>query len=371
MVSAGTITAIAFDRYVTIVRPPGSRNLYSQSQWKVLFVIVIIWIVSFAVTSPVFFYTVIEPVFFYDILLYEKCIEKWPSNSLYTAFTIGFALIQFVIPGTVLIAIHMRISAYLKLHLKPMSEQPKIEVHSPMDDTPREGDDNDGKDDSSRKEFLCIRKGSVVSDDSQRSFDRKSSDLSRKFSDSSRSYGGKRGSCEISPRKRSDFLMSFRETSDFSFYNFSDKSKSGTSHKRARRELRRNRRTMFMLSCIAVAYAVSWFPMTIYQVLITQISRVYQNPKTVYVAFAVCHIFAMSTTITNPLLYGWLNPNFRREFYVVFGSISSFFSKLFTCHADRQNDGKNRHPNHTLAYMNDKMKSTTVKIMATAPRMQL
>ncbi|KAL0277603.1 UNVERIFIED_CONTAM: hypothetical protein PYX00_004836 [Menopon gallinae] len=271
MVSAGTITAIAFDRYVTIVRPPGSRVLYTHSRWKVLFVIVIIWILSFAVTSPVFFYTVIEPVFFYDILLYEKCIEKWPSNSLYTAFTVGFAVIQFVIPGMVLVTIHLRISAYLKLHLK----------------------------------------------------------------------------------------------------NFSDKSKSGKCHKRARRELRRNRRTMFMLSCIAVAYAVSWFPMTIYQVLITQIPRVYQNPKTIYVAFAVCHIFAMSTTITNPLLYGWLNPNFRREFYVIFRSISSFFSKLFSAHVNRPDGSKNQQPNNTLAFMNDKMKSTTVKIMTTAPRMQL
>lgn len=33
-----------------------------------------------------------------------------------------------------------------------------------------------------------------------------------------------------------------------------------------------------------------------------------------YTALAVVHIFAMTSAISNPIVYGWLNSNIRREF---------------------------------------------------------
>ena len=33
--------------------------------------------------------------------------------------------------------------------------------------------------------------------------------------------------------------------------------------------------------------------------------------------FAVCHIVALGSACANPVLYGWLNDNFRREFVAV------------------------------------------------------
>lgn len=350
MVSAGTITAIAFDRYITIVRSPRSRHMQNRACCNVVVTIIIIWVMSFAVTSPLFFYTVIETVTVENFFLYEKCMERWPSDVLHWTFTIALALVQFVIPVLVLTVIHLKISAYLKLHLKPINKKPKIQIDSPIDGKPEEKnlqmtmkdneeEDNDKEKDSSKKELLNIkRKGSICSDNSQKSFEsaRKSSDCSRKFSESSRKNSdcseSKRNSCDISPRKRSDFLTSFRETSDFSgfsFSRFSEKSKSNKNHKRARRELRRNRRTMFMLSCIAIVYAISWLPMTIFEIIATLKPHFNQNPNTVLLVFAACHILAMSTAITNPLLYGWLNTNFRREFTIIFSSVSSFFSKIF------------------------------------------
>lgn len=32
------------------------------------------------------------------------------------------------------------------------------------------------------------------------------------------------------------------------------------------------------------------------------------------IAYAVCHMMGMSSACSNPLLYGWLNDNFRKEF---------------------------------------------------------
>lgn len=339
-VSAGTITAIAFDRYNTIVKSSSSNNLQIRKCSSVVITIIVIWLFSFTITSPLFFYTVTESVTFDDFFLYEKCIERWPSRALHSSFTITLALIQFVIPVLVLTVIHLKISSYLKFHIKPLKKfKPEIQIHSPIEQNDNnhnievvdEGDKL--KEDALKKELLNIkRRESVCSDNSNRSYDssqkmsecyRKNSEGSRKNSDSSRN------SCDLSPRKRSDFFMSFRENSDFygfSFSRFSYKSKSTKSQKR--REIRRNRRTTFILSCIALVYAISWLPMTMFQIASTLFPQMSQNPKTVYLVFAFCHMVAMSSSITNPLLYGWLNTNYRREFSNIFSCVSNFYHKL-------------------------------------------
>lgn len=352
--SAGTITAIALDRYNTIVKSNSSNNLHNRKCSKVVVTILLIWLLSFAITSPLFFYTVVESVTFDNIFLYEKCIEKWPSRVVHSAFTVILALIQFVIPVFVLTIIHLKISSYLKFHIKPLRKtRPEIQIHSPIDpmiddknsDTRNEEKGGDkSKDDTSKKVLLYIRRReSIGSENSNKSCEssQKLSDCSRKNSESSRKNSdSSRNSCDLSPRKRSDFFMSFRENSDFygfSFSRFSYKSKSNKSYKR--REIRRNRRTTFILSCIALVYAASWLPMTVFQIASTLIPQVHQHPKTIYVLFAFCHIVAMSSSITNPLLYGWLNTNFRREFSTIFSCISNFYSKLLRTEFDSSLQG--------------------------------
>lgn len=76
---------------------------------------------------------------------------------------------------------------------------------------------------------------------------------------------------------------------------------------------------MIILSCIAVVFAVSWLPMTTFTVLMELNPTLLTSPRTLYLVFAVCHILAMSSACTNPLLYGWLNTNFRRELGSVLG----------------------------------------------------
>ncbi|EFX68123.1 hypothetical protein DAPPUDRAFT_330424 [Daphnia pulex] len=39
-----------------------------------------------------------------------------------------------------------------------------------------------------------------------------------------------------------------------------------------------------------------------------------QNSATMLIVYAVCHMVGMSLACANPLLYGWLNDNFRKEF---------------------------------------------------------
>lgn len=38
------------------------------------------------------------------------------------------------------------------------------------------------------------------------------------------------------------------------------------------------------------------------------------DTETMLIIYAVCHMTGMSSACANPLLYGWLNDNFRKEF---------------------------------------------------------
>ncbi|KAE8748313.1 Orphan Neuropeptide Receptor 5, partial [Frankliniella occidentalis] len=69
---------------------------------------------------------------------------------------------------------------------------------------------------------------------------------------------------------------------------------------------RRSRRTALVLGTVAAVFTFSWLPLTAFQLLVN-------NPGQHRVMFACCHLLAMSSTLSNPLLYGWLNSHFRRE----------------------------------------------------------
>ncbi|BES96119.1 Hypothetical protein NTJ_08928, partial [Nesidiocoris tenuis] len=116
MVSAGTITAIALDRYFTIVQTPRGQML-KNAKCGVASSIAIIWGLSFLSMVPLLIYQEIEIVHLEGLILYEVCIERWPSRAAQGAYTIAMSVFQFGIPVLVLSTIHTRISSYLRLHL--------------------------------------------------------------------------------------------------------------------------------------------------------------------------------------------------------------------------------------------------------------
>uniref|UniRef100_A0A8D8YBN0 Neuropeptide F receptor n=2 Tax=Cacopsylla melanoneura TaxID=428564 RepID=A0A8D8YBN0_9HEMI len=99
------------------------------------------------------------------------------------------------------------------------------------------------------------------------------------------------------------------------------------STKRARREVRRNRRTMLILSCIAFVYLLSWAPFTMFTLCIQYLPYVFNSLHDIYKYYIISHCIAMTSTVTNPFLYGWLNTNFRREFRNVFYSLFNIQEK--------------------------------------------
>ncbi|XP_054258645.1 neuropeptide Y receptor type 2-like [Macrosteles quadrilineatus] len=215
-VSAGTISAIALDRYYTIVRSPRGQ-VCQMATCSVAVTITLLWTFSVLVMVPLVLYQDVEVIKIGGLVMYEVCVERWPTPLIQCIYTLSLSVLQFLVPVLVLTIIHTKISAYLSVHL--------ISPPGP-------------------RQSIC---------------------------------------------------------------------------KRAKREFRRNRRTMIILSCIAIVYALSWLPMTAFTVVMELNPHALTSPQTIYLVFSVCHLVAMSSTVTNPLLYGWLNTNFRRELGSVLG----------------------------------------------------
>nr|XP_053639900.1 neuropeptide Y receptor type 6-like [Cherax quadricarinatus]XP_053639902.1 neuropeptide Y receptor type 6-like [Cherax quadricarinatus]XP_053639903.1 neuropeptide Y receptor type 6-like [Cherax quadricarinatus]XP_053639904.1 neuropeptide Y receptor type 6-like [Cherax quadricarinatus] len=83
--------------------------------------------------------------------------------------------------------------------------------------------------------------------------------------------------------------------------------------RRAQREIERNRRTTILLTSIAVTFAICWLPWHVVNLLADFNYAGFQEPEYFYMVFGSCHAVAMSSACINPILYGWLNTNLRKE----------------------------------------------------------
>lgn len=86
-------------------------------------------------------------------------------------------------------------------------------------------------------------------------------------------------------------------------------------HRRLRGRRRTTRKTPAILIAIAATYVISWLPLNVFNLVADFNSPdpiLDENSMTI--TYAVCHMFGMSSAVSNPLLYGWLNDNFRKEF---------------------------------------------------------
>lgn len=81
-----------------------------------------------------------------------------------------------------------------------------------------------------------------------------------------------------------------------------------------KRRSHRMRRTNCLLTSIAIIFGISWLPLNIFNLY----SDVYLEKEglnqDLLVIYAICHMMGMSSACSNPVLYGWLNENFKKEF---------------------------------------------------------
>lgn len=79
----------------------------------------------------------------------------------------------------------------------------------------------------------------------------------------------------------------------------------------------RRRKTTKMLLMMVVVFAVCWLPFHAFQ-LAVDIDSTVLSMKDFKLLFTVFHIVAMCSTFANPILYGWMNNNYRKAFLSVF-----------------------------------------------------
>ncbi|XP_035005404.1 neuropeptide Y receptor Y2, like [Hippoglossus stenolepis] len=80
---------------------------------------------------------------------------------------------------------------------------------------------------------------------------------------------------------------------------------------------RRRRKTTKMLVTMVVVFAVSWLPFHAFQ-LATDFYSTVLDMRDYRLLYTVFHVIAMCSTFANPLLYGWMNRNYRAAFLAVF-----------------------------------------------------
>ncbi|XP_029294252.1 neuropeptide Y receptor type 2 [Cottoperca gobio] len=100
----------------------------------------------------------------------------------------------------------------------------------------------------------------------------------------------------------------------------------------------RRRKTTKMLLTMVVVFAVSWLPFHAFQLAVDMGSSVLYM-KDFKLLFTVFHIVAMCSTFVNPILYGWMNNNYREAFFSVCKCYRPFSSR------SRRSKGRETHKN--------------------------
>ena len=88
-----------------------------------------------------------------------------------------------------------------------------------------------------------------------------------------------------------------------------------SSHRRSR-QMERRRKTNRMLITVTIIFFVSWAPLNMFNILIDTFEpfdNSESSSKMMLMIFAFCHLMAMTSVVTNPVMYGFLNENFKQS----------------------------------------------------------
>jgi hypothetical protein len=99
---------------------------------------------------------------------------------------------------------------------------------------------------------------------------------------------------------------------------------SDVRQKQLRDKRRKNNR---MLILVSVAHFLSWLPLNVVNIIFyacdTEEQPLFTNVEHMLIIYAICHLASMSSCITNPILYGYMNENFRAEFGKIWDKIKA------------------------------------------------
>nr|KAG5708374.1 hypothetical protein BaRGS_034405 [Batillaria attramentaria] len=80
----------------------------------------------------------------------------------------------------------------------------------------------------------------------------------------------------------------------------------------SRQKLVRHRKNLALLTAISITFDVQWLPITVVNIIADFNYTVFASARHFCLTYALCLLFALSSVFINPVVYGWLNSNFRR-----------------------------------------------------------
>lgn len=86
-----------------------------------------------------------------------------------------------------------------------------------------------------------------------------------------------------------------------------------------KKQLNLIRRTHTMLISVSLVFGLSWLPLNLFNIIGDFTTDLFKGDDQLFrIVFAVCHLIGCSSACSNPILYGFLNENFRKEFHQVY-----------------------------------------------------
>ena len=89
-----------------------------------------------------------------------------------------------------------------------------------------------------------------------------------------------------------------------------------SSHRRSR-QMERRKKTNRMLITVTIIFFISWAPLNIFNIVIDifePFDNSEEDTRLMLMIFAFCHLSAMTSVCSNPVMYGFLNENFKQSF---------------------------------------------------------
>lgn len=315
-VSTITITAIALDRFQLIVHPT-EKDLLTVRPRATALAIGSIWLLSVLLASPLLvFSTIRTEELIPGIELFEVCVENPSLHFVKASYSVGSALLQYIAPILIVSVSHAQISNKLRVRMsnRPTSYQAPAELlPANCSSTPRGSSVSTATGvglTSANRVGGGEKTPEVASQRSSLRVPGEKTSIRQKASDDLLCSN-------VAVDSKSDIPPSGSGASTSSVAMVTATSSPYQAQKR-RQEASRKRKTNRLLWAIAVVFALSWLPLNVCNIVIdidhTLLTLLRDHSLLV---FAVCHLLVLCSACANPVLYGWLNANFRREFVAV------------------------------------------------------
>lgn len=104
--------------------------------------------------------------------------------------------------------------------------------------------------------------------------------------------------------------------------------------------------TIKMFVVVFIYYVFAWLPLHVLTLVGDKKPEIY-NEETVHVLWLFSQLLAFSNAASNPIIYGWMNQNFRIGYLIVFSKIGCFKPKTF------QSIYLHLHPGSTVRFMSE------------------